>query len=417
VSEATTVLLKNRIYLFLLAVVFLMHLASYLVIPIFPIFLQKTRMFSIGQVGIILGMSSIAYQAGSLLGGLLADRYGRRNVLIAGALTQGTAMIGYATGQSYLLYLFFATVNGLGLGLLAPTLKAMIADAVAAESRTKAFSWRGIVAHSGIIIAGLLVTWMTIANQRLFLFAAAFFMLVATVARISLPYDRCEGADCRTVPAREYKQILRHKSFLLFSAISLLIWALYAQFGLVMPLRAEHVLDSGKLVGLLWTFNSLGVVLLQGTISRFVLERINPYLSLVAGTLLLGLGLFCLGWADRFLTLCASSILFILGEMLFMPVLDSLVGHFSREEWLGVYFGISNFVSGIGAAIGASVGGSMVERLGGVASPSPWIVYGFTTILFGSLLGLFARYAMTRHGRGVAQKTFTPVLGEKEKAK
>jgi MFS family permease len=415
--EAASALFKNRIYLYLLAVVFLMHLASYLVIPIFPIFLQNTRLFSIGQVGIILGMSSIAYQGGSLLGGVLADRLGKRNVLIAGALTQGVGMVGYATSSTYGLYLVFAAVNGLGIGLLAPTLKAMIADAVDADVRTKAFSWRGIIAHSGIIIAGLLVSWLAIARQRLFTIAAAFFLLLATVALFGLPNDRCRGSECQSVSLAEYKQLLSHRSFLLFSAITMLIWALYAQFGLVMPLRAGHVLETDKLVGLIWTFNSVSVVLLQGPISRFVLERINPYLSLVAGTFLLGLGLFCLGWADRFLTLCASSILFIVGEMLFMPVLDSLVGYFAREELLGIYFGISNFVSGIGAAVGTSIGGSMVERLGGVASPAPWIVYGFVTILFASMLGLFAIYAMARHRRGNPASPSPLILARKEKSK
>lgn len=417
-SEATSSLIKNRIYLFLLAVVFFMHVASYLVIPIFPIFLQKVRMFSIGEVGFILGVGSITYLFGSLFGGVLADRYGRRTVLIAGAITQGIAMTGYAFSPVYSLYLLFSGVNGLGIGLLAPTLKAMIADTVHADERTKAFSWRGIVAHSGIILAGILITWLTMGDQRLFLYASGFFFIMALVARLTLPYDRCEGDQCQAIPFVEYRQILRHRSYMMFSLISMIIWALYAQFSLVMPLRAEHVLHTENLVGLIVTINSLSVVLLQGTLYRYVLERINPYLALVAGTLMIGLGLFALGFANSFITLSASSILFILGEMLFMPVLDSLVGYFAREEWLGVYFGTSNFVSGIGAAIGTTVGGTMVERLGGVGNTAPWIVYGISSLFFAGLLGLFAIYAMARHRRGAPPASSLPSLSfRKEKAK
>jgi MFS family permease len=415
-SGTTSSLLSNRIYLLLLVIVFFMHLASFLVIPIFPVFLQKIRAFSVGQVGIVLGVGSAFYQAGSLLGGMLSDRFGRRNVMVAGAITQGLAMLGYRYSETYLLYLLFSAVNGLGVGLLAPTLKAMIADVVPALQRTAAFSWRGIFAHSGIILAGISITLLTTtASQRLFLYAAFVFLLVALVTRFSLPYDRCTGEHCRRTPISEYKKILLHRSFLLYSAITLFIWAFYAQFALVMPLRGESVLGSEKLVGLIWTITSLTVVLLQGTISRFLLQRVNPYIALATGTFMLGAGLFSLGWSERFITLSASAILFIIGEMLFLPVLDSLVGHFAKAEWLGAYFGFSNFVSGIGTAIGTSLGGGMVERLGGVGSKAPWIVYGVTTILIAALVGLFALYAMPRHQQGMHRKPF--LLRRREKAK
>jgi hypothetical protein len=62
---------------------------------------------------------------------------------------------------------------------------------------------------------------------------------------------------------------------------------------------------------------------------------------------------------------------------------------------------------GIGTALGTSIGGSIVERLGGVGSRSPWIVYGLATLFAAAVLGLFAIYAMPRHGRGAptADKT------------
>ncbi|MGG1663437.1 MFS transporter [Brevibacillus sp. NRS-1366] len=394
---STRSLWRNKPYLLLLLLVFFMHLASYLVIPVFPVFLQKVRSLHLSQVGLVLGAGSIAYQVGSLLGGPLSDRLGRRAIIVLGSMLQGSAMLGYHYSLSFGVFLLFSSVNGLGLGLLAPTIKAMIADEVASTQRTAAFSWRGILAHSGIIVAGLVITWMTALGQQPFLIAALVFAMLAALTWFSLPDDRCVGPDCKRTPLSEYKNILTHRSFLLFSVITLLIWALYAQFALILPLRGEHVLHSATLIGLIWTINSMSVVLIQGFVSRFVLQRINPYISLAIGTTLLGAGLTAMGWAEQFVTLSAAAILFILGEMLFMPVQDSLVTHFAKEEWLGAYFGFSNFVSGIGTAIGTSIGGAMVERLGGVGSPYPWIAYGAVTLFLAAILGLFAIYAIARH--------------------
>lgn len=396
-TASTGSLFRNKPYLLLLLVVFFMHMASYLVIPVFPVFLQKVRALQLSQVGFILAAGSITYQIGSLVGGPLSDRWGRRSILALGAFFQGSAMLGYHFSHSFALFLLFSSVNGFGFGLLAPTIKAMIADEVEEGQRTSAYSWRGIMAHSGIIVAGLVITWMTSGGQQPFLAAACVFGGLAVFSRFILPDDRCVGPNCKQTPLKEYRQILTHRSFLLFSVITLLIWAIYAQFALILPLRGEHILHSATLIGLIWTINSLSVVLFQGLISRFVLLRINPYWSVTIGTILLGTGLSLMGWANQFLTLSAAAVLFILGEMLFMPVLDSLVTHFAKEEWLGTYFGFSNFVSGLGTALGTSLGGAMVEKLGGVGSSSPWIAYAVITLFLAAILGLFSLYAIPRY--------------------
>ncbi|MFM1654405.1 MFS transporter [Brevibacillus sp. B_LB10_24] len=397
----TKTLLKNRPYVFLLIGVFIVHVATYLISPIFPVFLKKVHSLSLTEVGTVLGIGSFAFQAASLAGGVLADRYGRRAVMTTGAALQGAAMLGYSFSQPYLAFLAFSLLNGIGLGFYAPALKAMIANVVAEKYRTTAFSGRAISANLGIIIAGLVVTLFALTtNRRLFLCAAGLFWLVALLARFTLPRDRCTGDDCRPLPLSEYTRILRHRSFLLFSAVSLLIWALYAQFAFVLPLRGEHVLGTAATIGLIYTINSTVVVLFQGLVLRLVLNRINPYISLVVGTLLIGTGLFLLGFARSFPMLSASAVIFIFGEMMFLPVLDSLIGYFSETQWLSVYFAIGNFISGIGSALGTSIGGYLIQKLGGVGSSTPWIVYGIVTVCFASLVGLFALYAKPRHRQG-----------------
>ncbi|MCK9912946.1 MFS transporter, partial [Microbacteriaceae bacterium K1510] len=75
--------------------------AAYLVVPIFPVFLQKAKALTLAEVGLVLGIGSVAMQAGSLLGGLLSDRYGRRNVMVVGSLLEGAAMLGYNYSPAY----------------------------------------------------------------------------------------------------------------------------------------------------------------------------------------------------------------------------------------------------------------------------------------------------------------------------
>lgn len=408
-------LLSNRTFVVLLTTSLFLHLATYLVIPLFPIFLEKTRHFALAEVGLVLGVGSVAFQLGSLSGGFLSDRLGRRNVMLIGALIQMGAMLGYSQSLYFGWFLLFSGMNGMGTGFVAPTLKAMISQTVSQTDRTTAFSWRGIAANIGIILGGLLITLFALgATQVIFLYSAGTLAILSVLMFFALPNDRCYGDKCKPIPLREYKEILKHRSFLLFSGVSLFIWALYAQLALFLPLRAEYVLHSTASIGLIWTINSIVVVLLQGPISRLVLQRINPYIALVVGTAFLGAGLLFLGWSTNFVTLSASAITFITGEMLFLPVLDSLVGHFATSKWMGAYFGIANVVSGIGSALGNVSGGAIMQRFGGVGSQIPWLVYGFVAVLIVAILSLFAGYAMRRHH---GNRLNHPLVTHKQKAK
>ena len=399
-------LLANRLYLLLLAGVLVSHLAAYLVTPLFPVFLEKVGGFGLGQVGLILGVGSFAFQIGSLLGGFLSDQLGRRTVMVAGVLLQGVAMIGYGLSQAFVAFLGFAIVNGSGLGMYAPAVKAMIVSSVGSANRTTAFSWRGIAANLGIIIAGLSITLLALGtDRRIFFYSAAVLLALALFTRLALPDDRTAEQPSQRTAWTECKKILSHRSFLLFSAVSLLIWALYAQFALILPLRGEYVLGSPAQIGLIWTINSLVLVLLQGPVSRLVLERINPYYSLFIGTMLIGLGISSLGLANGFLALSLAAVVFIVGEMMLMPIWDSLVGHFATAELLGAYYGLANVVMAVGSAMGTAVGGSLVERLGGVGSRLPWLGYALATLFFLCLVGLFVYYAKDRHGGGQHQPT------------
>ncbi|QDX95606.1 MFS transporter [Brevibacillus laterosporus] len=392
-------LLGNRTFLFLLVAAFFMHIAIFLVTPIFPIFLEKARHLHASQIGFILAITSLMYQIGSLVGGFLCDRVSRKIVMVCGAAIQAGAMFGYSGSQTFLLFMLFSAVNGSGMGLLAPALKAKIADVVKQEDRTTAFSWRGIAANIGIIIGGLTVTLLALSTNRLaFIYAAGVYVLLTLFLLFTLPKeDRQEATKKSPLSWSQYKQLFGHRSFLFFCLVSLLVWGLYAQFPLVVPLRGQHIMGTGAKVGLIWTINSICVVLFQGVIARYILEKISPYWAMVSGTLFLGAGLFAMGFAQQFWTFSAAAILFIIGEMLAVPVFDSLVGHFAKPHLLGAYYGIANVVTGISGAIGNATGGYMIEHLGGVGSMRPWYMYGIITLISTAILTAFAIYANPRH--------------------
>lgn len=71
----------ERPMLVLLLGVLLSHLGTAMVIPMLPIMLKVDTQVSLVQIGTILASVAISFQVGSILGGILADRIGRRFII------------------------------------------------------------------------------------------------------------------------------------------------------------------------------------------------------------------------------------------------------------------------------------------------------------------------------------------------
>lgn len=360
----------------LLGSVLLSHLGTYMVIPLIPLYLMGTKGMSVPEIGFILAVSPFTFQAGSLAGGWLSDRIGRRIVIAVGAWMNAAAIAGYALANDFYAFIGLGLLSGLGVGLNAPSTKAAIAS-IASQSehvRTSAFALRGVAANVGIAAAGLL-TYFVLGGATAIVFyaAAAMYVLLGGLTFAMLPKG-CENAPCKSTPLSAYGSLLKNKPLMAFSAISILIWALYNQLALALPLRAESYLTDPSIVSLIWTINSFVVIALQTPLSRFVIARIHPLSSLLIGIAFIGGGLGSLYWAQSFAGLVVCGMIFIIGEMLVVPTVDATISRMATAQTMGIMFALANVSSGIGEAIGKFSGGQLLGA--GATEALPWLTYG-----------------------------------------
>lgn len=238
----TKLTLKKDVYI-LLGAVIVMHIASYLIIPILPIIFRAEKGLNPTEIGIIIGIGSLAFQVGNVVSGAISDRIGKRTTMFIGSLVQTGAFIGYGFSETYYLLLIFSFTNGVGNGIYAPTLKAAIA-ALASQSsdtRTTAFSLRGIAANIGTSIGGLLILLLaTKKSSYIFFIVAGTYLLLAILTILLLPKD-CGGKKCPLIPLDSYKLILKNKPFLIFGVLVIFINAIFSLLQLLLPLRADAV--------------------------------------------------------------------------------------------------------------------------------------------------------------------------------
>lgn len=90
---------------------------------------QAGQIFSGGQAGVVLG---------ALLGGMLSDRWGRRNVLIMAVLVFGAFSVATVYADQFITLLAARVLTGFGLGAAMPNVIGLAVDSVSSRHRVKA---------------------------------------------------------------------------------------------------------------------------------------------------------------------------------------------------------------------------------------------------------------------------------------
>lgn len=139
-----------------------------------------------GDLGASLGTTILIYAAFNLAAalvsfpaGALSDRWGRRNLLLAGLLIFVAADLGIALARNALAMAAFFILYGLFQGILRSVGKALAADLVPARLRASGIGWYGttvgLLQLAASVIAGLL--WDGVGHTVVFYYGAVFGVL------------------------------------------------------------------------------------------------------------------------------------------------------------------------------------------------------------------------------------------------
>jgi MFS family permease len=106
--------------------------------------------FTAGEVGLLLGFNGLVFVLSAVPIGILADRIGRKGILVAGLVGLAPIMFVYAFARDFSLLLVAAAIAGITEGAFMSCWNAMIADQTTLKNRNEAFSLSFIVANASL---------------------------------------------------------------------------------------------------------------------------------------------------------------------------------------------------------------------------------------------------------------------------
>jgi MFS family permease len=332
-------------------------------------------------------VGAILAAASGFLGGYLSDRIGRRRVILLG---QGI-MVGYP-----ILFLAASDTKWAGLALLAlagmigslggSVSQAMVADLVAPERHEAAYASVRVASNLGVVagppIGGLLLvlgSW-----SALFPCVAVLSGLAWLIAYRFLPR---RGAFAPEGPPERgsLAVILADKPFLLFLGSAIFAWLVYVAYEIVLPVSLVDGFgyDASAWGFLVW-INPLLVTLFQLRLTRRT-AWIAPAPKLVAALLVMGLPFALLAWSQSIAAVVIVVVVFVVGEMLWVPTSQAVVADLAPADIRGAYMGAFGSAPAIGFALSPLIGLQVRNSFGDDAT---WLMFAALGVVAAVLGGL-----------------------------
>jgi MFS family permease len=324
------------------------------VLPFLVLYLRDLG-YSAPQGGIAVAMYGVGGIGAVSIGGLLADRIGRRNSVAVSMFGSAVATLALSQAHTLGTILPLTALVGLFAELYRPASSALIADLIPPHQRVTAFALYRLAINLGWAFGPALGGVMA-SRSFVILFAAdaATSAAFGIVALVALPHGvRSSREGERRGEAT--RSILADRGYLLFLAAVFCAAVVYMQAATTFALHVRANGLSNEVYGLLLSLNGLIVVVAELPMSG-VTQRFPAARMVALGSFLLGFGFFLVGFAHTVPALAATVFVWTFGEIFQSPPASAFVADRSPVNLRGRYQAAMGTMFGVAAIVGPIAG-------------------------------------------------------------
>ena len=339
---------------------------------LFPFFaLYITQKFSVGmtEAGLVLGLFSIFGLFGSMIGGALTDRFGRRTIIIIGLVFSAVSTLTLGMVNQFATLIPLAVLIGLLSNVAGPAHDAMVADLLSEKQRQEGFGILRVVGNMAWIIGPTIGGFVAKKSfLALFIIDAAVSCVVALLFFLFMPETKPMHAEIQQkaesvlATFRGYGQVLRDSAYMAFLVAGILMGLVYQQMynSLSVYLRDNHGIEPQG-YGFLLTVSAITVILFQFTTTRLIKHR-PPFLMMALGTAFYVIGFSMFGWVSAYYLFALAIVVITIGEMIVVPTSQALAANFAPEEMRGRYMAVFSLLWMLPATFGPGAAGYILDN-------------------------------------------------------
>ncbi|MEZ7619969.1 multidrug efflux MFS transporter [Streptococcus sp. 27098_8_23] len=342
-----------------------------LVVPFMPIFVEQLGIEG-DQVafyaGLAISVSAVSAALVSPIWGILADKYGRKPMMIRAGLAMTITMGGLAFVPNIYWLLFLRLLNGVFTGFV-PNATALIASQVPKDKSGAALGTlsTGVVAGTltGPFVGGFIAEIFGIRN--VFLLVGSFLFLAAILTIFFIKEDFQPVAKEKAIPTKEVFSSFKYPRLL----VNLFLTSFVIQFSAqsIGPILALYVRDLGQSENLLFVsgliVSSMGFssMMSAGILGKLG-DKVGNHRLLVAAQIYSVIIYLLCAHATSPLQLGLYRFLFGLGTGALIPGVNALLSKMTPKSGISRIFAFNQVFFYLGGVIGPMAGSAVAGYLG-----------------------------------------------------
>ncbi len=309
-------------------------------------------------VGVLLASNAVPRAFTGPLTGYLADRFGRKPLVILGPIIRGLSNIGQFMADDYVSFLVYEMIGQVGVAMWGTSSNVLMSDVTRTETRGRMLALRHMSMRLGFVagpaVGGVLAA--TFGLQSVFLLNGVSKIVIVVVVIFMVKETRPEAARAPRAPGQGRGFSLapfRDRTFLVL-AIATAIFAM-SNAGVMQSLIPVYAVDVVKVdaatVGFLISIASM-VTFLFAFPNGMIADRFGRKWSLVPGMLLIGTASIVLAVGGVYGALVLAVCIKGLGEAMTMGTTQTYAMDIAPPDRRGAILGLWTMSQSVGATTG-----------------------------------------------------------------
>ncbi|EOV1172131.1 MDR family MFS transporter [Vibrio fluvialis] len=370
--------------------------------PFLIVFLYQDYGATAVEVGTMLASSAVVGAVTGLYSGYLSDKFGRKWVMVAGALAASVAYTGIGMANQIWHFYVLIILAGLMRPMIEAPAKAVLGDNLSnLKDRELAMNIRYFLLNLGGAIGPLIGITLGLAHPQVLFIATGITYLIYALWLLMAIERKGHHVkpDTSLLPnfARTLRVISKDSIFVKMMIANFIMMFVYAQMESSIPqvIVRSSVSDAAQLVASLVLVNTLTIIIFQFPTLKW-LEHVPLFVRTRIGMVLMMLAQvgFLFTPTDWPYGWYIAGFILSMGEVIAFPTLNVQIDRMAPAHLRGSYFGAAALYS-LGFAIAPLVGGVVIELL----NPS-WL-FGVCIVL---CLGMIWLYWLAEHQEDPVQR-------------
>ena len=363
--------------------------------PVLPLF-AKSIGANTSLLGILSALSPLAGMLFSFPIGFLADKWGKRRLLIISAMIFVSAPLLYllVVNPWYLIPIRF--FHGIATAILGPVAAALICS-IYEKNKAQNLGIYSSATLVGRMIApllgGFIITYLATAGNLVSykaVYVAAFVISlpILFLAIFIKPDAGEDGVAVTSLGMDEFLKTMKNfgnnKMIFLTALVQMSTYFIYGVVETFLPLYMVSKNISAEKIGLFFSLQVLAIAATQPIFGK-IADTVDKRIQIVVGILILALATALIPLFGNYEVLVLVGLLFGLGMSIATVATSSYVADLSRKEELGSFLGALSSMMDVGQSMGPLMVGFLITAFSiGVGF---WFATGIAVVILVFFIG------------------------------